>query len=210
MFTYVGTFKDKKQSQWSNSCAGTSDRHTTFFKSFGYGPGNSDQMLDTCSDYCANDVSGVVRSGGTYIGNPPDGVLTQEDAAACAAKCDADATCVGIETNGELCKLVLQEIDWDAEQNLRPKATFVLCKRMAPPAPTGHKLGQRMKREDRAPSMALDGERTQRTTKEGGSGWIGGRPRSLRLMIHRRAEVWAPIWCARPSALALVSVGLAA
>eukprot|EP00392_Amoebophrya_sp_AT5.2_P015192 g15391.t1 len=84
---------------------------------------------------CPGFYTEVVRSGtaGTYlITNPPAGADTQiecDGEAACAAKCDADCDCVGIETNGVSCRLHFENIDEAAEVNKQPNANFVLCKR---------------------------------------------------------------------------------
>eukprot|EP00392_Amoebophrya_sp_AT5.2_P005558 g5567.t1 len=77
----------------------------------------------------------IVRTGGPYVGNPPAEPLQRLDAYGCVAECHAQANCVGIETNGEFCKLVTSPIDEDAERAARPKANFVLCKLVEKVAP---------------------------------------------------------------------------
>eukprot|EP00392_Amoebophrya_sp_AT5.2_P010631 g10696.t1 len=85
--------------------------------------------MKTYEGGCPAPYNEIVRTGGPYVGNPPAEPLQRLDAADCVAACHAKGKCVGIETNGEFCKLLTSTIDEGAEQAARPKANFVLCKK---------------------------------------------------------------------------------
>eukprot|EP00392_Amoebophrya_sp_AT5.2_P005699 g5709.t1 len=91
--------------------------------------GGSSIWMKTYEEGCPAPYVEIVRTGGPYVGNPPAEPLQRLDATDCVADCSATVNCVGIETNGEFCKLLTSAINEDAEQAARPKANFVLCKK---------------------------------------------------------------------------------
>eukprot|EP00392_Amoebophrya_sp_AT5.2_P006400 g6412.t1 len=94
--------------------------------------GGSSIWMKTYEGGCPAPYAEIVRTGGPYVGNPPAEPLQPLNAADCVADCHTNGDCVGIETNGEFCKLLTSPIDEDAEKAARPKANFVLCKKPAP------------------------------------------------------------------------------